>query len=90
MNNNEPNKIINNLFKRYLKLSEDCSGDASKYDYEAENQIRRELLDIFNTVGSVEVMSKTSIFKLVFLNGRLRAIPFHIFHHPFADVLKIK
>jgi len=89
MNNNEPNKIVNNLFKRYIQLSVQCNGDASKYDYKAEKQICIELREIHNVVGAVEVMSKKSLMQLVYLNGRLRAIPFHRFHFPFADALNI-
>ena len=89
MNNNEPNKIVNNLYKRFIKLSEDCKGDANKYDYEAEKKISNELRQIFEVTGSVEVMSKKAIFQLIYLNGRLRSIPFHRFHFPFRDALKI-
>jgi len=90
MNNSEPNKILNNLYKRFIKLSEDCKGDANKYDYEAEEQIKNELLKIHQVVGAVEVMSKKALLQLVYLNGRLRAIPFHRFHHPFSEALKIE
>jgi len=87
MQNNKPNLIINDLYKRYLKLSADCGGDASKYDYEAERVIKDELRKIHSVVGAVEVMSKNALLKLVLLNGRLRAIPFHQFHFPFAKAL---
>jgi len=90
MNNNEPNKIVNNLYKRYIKLSQDCKGDASKYDYKAEEQIKNELLKIHQVVGAVSVMSKKALFQLVVLNGKLRAIPFHRFHFPFTDALEIE
>ena len=87
MNNNEPNKIVNNLYKRFVKLSADCKGIAANYDYKAEDEIRAELRKIHSVVGAVEVMSKRAIMQLVYLNGRLRAVPFHQFHFPFSDAL---
>lgn len=87
MNNNEPNKIVNSLYKRYLKLSADCNGDGNKYDYKALDEIKAELRRIHSVVGAVEVMSKKALMQLVLLNGRTRAIPFHQFHFPFADAL---
>lgn len=89
MNNNEPNKIVNGLYKRFLALSADCGGDASKYDYKAEEVIRQELRKIHGVVGAVEVMSKKALMQLVYLNGRLRTIPFHQFHFPFKTALQI-
>lgn len=88
MERNEPNKVIADLYKRYNKLSEESGGMVDKYDYKAEGIIRDELKAIFSCVGAVEVMSKKALTQLVVLNGRLRAIPFHQFHFPFADALK--
>jgi len=87
MQNNKPNLIINDLYKRFLKLSKDSGGDYMKYDYDAELKIKEEVRKIHSVVGAVEVMSKNAILKLVLLNGRLRAIPFHQFHFPFAKAL---
>jgi len=87
MENKEPNKIVNNLYKSFLKLSTDCKGIAANYDYKAEETIKTELRKIHSVVGAVEVMSKKAIMQLVYLNGRLRAIPFHQFHFPFKDAL---
>jgi hypothetical protein len=89
MNNNEPNKIVNKLYKRFIHLHEVSGGDADKYDFKAEGEIAKELRAIHGVVGAVEVMSKKALMQLVYLNGRLRAIPFHQFHFPFSDALKI-
>lgn len=88
MENNQPNKIMNNLYKRFAKLSTDCNGIAANYDYKSQEVIKDELKKIFNVVGAVEVMSKKALMQLIVLNGRLRAIPFHQFHFPFADSLE--
>jgi len=90
MENKTPSKIINSLYKRLEKLKTDSNGgDADKYDYKAEEQIKKELREIFNVVGAVEVMSKKALFQLIVMNGKLRAIPFHQFHFPFkfADLI---
>jgi hypothetical protein len=89
MNNNEPNKIVNGLYKRFLALSVACNGEAASYDYKAEETIKEELRAIHGVTGSVEVMSKKALLQLVYLNGRLRAIPFHQFHFPFDEALNI-
>jgi len=88
MENKTPNKLMNDLYKRFEQLSKDSGGMADKYDYKAEQKIAAELQQIFEVVGAVEVMSKKAIFQLVILNGRLRAIPFHQFHFPFRDTIQ--
>lgn len=88
MENNHPSKIINNLYKRFNQLHIDSNGNANIYDYKKEDQIKKELREVFEIVGAVEVMSKSAIFKLVVLNGRLRAVPFHQFHYPFSKTLE--
>ena len=86
MENNEPNKIINSIFKSYQKLNE--VKFAVDYDYKKEQVLKQDLLKIFLVVGAVEVMSKNSLLKLIYLNGKLRAIPFHTFHFPVAKMFE--
>lgn len=88
MENKTPNKIMANLFKRYDQLGKDSGGMADKYDYKAQEQIAAELRQLFETPGAVEVMSKKALFQLIILNGVLRAISFHRFHHPFSQSIQ--
>lgn len=39
MNNNEPNKIVNALFKRWLKLHE--VKESANFDYPAQEQLKK-------------------------------------------------
>ena len=87
MEKNQPSLIVNRLYKRFLKLNEESGGNAAKYDYKEEDRIKEELRKIHSVVGAVECMSKKALIQLVYLNGRLRAIPFHQFHFPFSDAL---
>lgn len=84
MNKNEPNKVVNSLYKRLQGLRA-----AEQYDWQAHEVIKEELRKIHSVVGAVEVMSKRALMQLVLLNGQLRAIPFHQFHFPFDDALNI-
>jgi hypothetical protein len=87
MENSEPNKVISRLYKRLQKLSVDSNGMAEKYDYKEENKIGIELNKIHSVVGAVAVMSKNSLLKMVVMNAKLKSIPLHHFHWPFADAL---
>ncbi len=82
MNNNEPNKIVAALFKRFLKLKEVKM--AVDYDYKSEAILKTELNDITREVGAVEVMSKNNILKLIRMQGSLRFMADHSFYIQFA------
>lgn len=42
MNNDQPTKIVSKLYKRFVELRKDT--DATKYDYEAEAQIKKRII----------------------------------------------
>lgn len=88
MNNNEPNKIITALFKRLNKLNKDSGGFADNYDYKAEEQIKKELTDITQVVGAIEVMSKNNILKLITMQSKLRFMPEHRFYMAFSRAVE--
>jgi len=49
MENKTPSKIINSLYKRLEKLKTDSNGgDADKYDYKAEEQIKKQRVSFGN------------------------------------------
>lgn len=85
MNNNEPNKIVNQLFKEFNKLHTESNGDADKYDWEAQAALKEKLCAITGVVGAVEVMSKGCILKLVKMQCSLRFMQEHKFYRSFAD-----
>jgi len=77
MNNNEPNKIVSALFKRWLKLHE--VKVSANFDYPAQEQLKKELCNITTAVGAIEVMSKNSILKLLKMGSSTRFMqPFQL------------
>jgi len=81
MKKNEPNKIVNALYKRFLAH---YNQDASDTNYTAGNQISKELADITRVVGAIEVMSKNNIIKLVRMQSAMRFMPHHSFYIEFS------
>jgi hypothetical protein len=86
MDNDHPTKIVSNLYKRFVELRKDT--DATKYDYEAEAQIKKELFDITTITGAIEVMSKNSIIKLCAMESSLRFMPLHSFLIKFSQTVE--
>lgn len=86
MNNNEPTKIVNRLYKKFVELRQDTSSD--KYNYENESQLKKELYNITTVVGAIEVMSKNSIIKLCAMESSLRFMPLHSFLIKFSQTVE--
>lgn len=86
MNNNEPTKIVNRLYKKFVELRQDTSAD--KYNYENEAQLKKELYNITTVVGAIEVMSKNAIVKLCAMESSLRFMPLHSFLIKFSQTVE--
>lgn len=86
MNNDQPTKIVSKLYKRFLELRKVTDG--SLYDWKAEEQLKKELADITNVIGAIEVMSKNSIIKLVAMESSLRFMDLFKFCGKFSDTVQ--
>ena len=79
MTNKEINLMVSRLWKALKKLSLDSNGDASKYDFEAEERLKKQLQHLCSVVGGIEVMSKNSLLKLVSMQSTHRFMENHTF-----------
>lgn len=73
----EPNKIVSRLYKQFTALR--TVSDATNYDYEKEAELKKQLADITNVVGAIEVMSKNSLIKLCAMQSSWRFMALHSF-----------
>lgn len=78
MQKNEPNKIVNRLFKRFLALTAD-NVKATDDFYTQQTAINKELANITAVVGAIEVMSKRNIIRLCAMQSSWRFMPLHSF-----------
>ena len=83
MENNQPTKIVSNLYKRFKVLQQ--SGVLCCKERE---DICKELEAITKVVGAIEVMSKSSIIKLCAMESSLRFMPPFVFLIKFSDAVE--
>lgn len=76
MNNNEPNKIVNRIYKEYNKMR---NAVGSKYDYNRESVLKSELAVLVQRTGAIEVMSKNCLLKLCAMQSSWRFVALHTF-----------
>lgn len=80
MENNEPNKIVKRIYLKYQLLVT----KNEPYKTGQREQLCKELNDLTNVVGAIEVMSKKSILMLVSLQSSLRFMQHHSFYIQFS------
>lgn len=78
MRDNEPNKTVSALWKRFKKNNEDT--DWTQAHYLKQEELCKECEKITLCVGAVSVMSKNSILKLIAMQSRLRFMAHHTFY----------
>ena len=74
MNNNEPNKIVNRIFKEFIVMR-----SKPNLDYKRQEVLNQQLRDITMVVGAIEVMSKNSLLKLLKMQSSWRFMALHTF-----------
>jgi len=74
MNNNEPNKIVNRIFKEFIVMR-----SKPNLDYKRQEELNQQLRDITTVTGAIEVMSKNSILKLLKMESSWRFMALHSF-----------
>lgn len=73
---NEPNKIVSALYKRFLAIRAD---DKNPDFYKKQEAVRSELANIIRVVGAIEVMSKLNILKACSMHSSWPCMAHHSF-----------
>lgn len=81
MDNNEPNKIVASLYKEYKVLK-------TSNDYPAIENLKDNLRKIAVVTGSIAVMSKINILRLIRMQTTFNFLPDHRFYRIFAIALE--
>lgn len=76
MEKNEPNKIINALYKRFKAIKADSNHPDF---YKKQDAVKIELANIVRVAGAIEVMSKNCILKACSMQSSWPCMAHHVF-----------
>ncbi len=76
MEKNEPNKIVNALYKRFEAIKAD---DKNPDYYKKQDAVKIELSNIIRVSGTIEVMSKNCILKACAMHSSWPCMAHHVF-----------